>query len=72
METGVHNTIEELAASVKIDASYASRVLRLTMLAPNIIENTLAAYGVGPTLSQALGRFPAEWNAQRQALHPNV
>ena len=36
LETGVYGTIEELAAAEKINASYVSRVLRLTLLAPDM------------------------------------
>ena len=34
LETGVYGTIEELAAAEKINPSYVSRVLRMTLLAP--------------------------------------
>ena len=34
LETGAHGTIEELGAAEKINSSYVSRVLRLTLLAP--------------------------------------
>jgi hypothetical protein len=33
-----YGTIEELAAAEKINASYVSRILRLTLLAPDIVE----------------------------------
>src|SRR3546814_14185228 len=36
LETGVHGTIGEIAAAEKINPSYASRVLRLTLLAPDL------------------------------------
>ena len=35
LETGAHATIEEIAAAEKINPSYVSRVLRLTLLAPD-------------------------------------
>jgi hypothetical protein len=38
LETGVHATVEELAAAEKINPSYVSRVLQLTLLAPDIVE----------------------------------
>ena len=38
LETGVHGTIEELAAAEKINSSYVSRLLRLTLLAPETVE----------------------------------
>ena len=34
-------TVEELAAAERINASYVSRVLRLTLLAPDIVEAIL-------------------------------
>lgn len=34
-------TVEEIAAAEKINASYVSRVLRLTLLAPEIVESIL-------------------------------
>jgi hypothetical protein len=41
LQTGVYRTVVELAAAEKISASYVSRVLRLTLLAPHIIESFL-------------------------------
>ena len=41
LETGVFATVEELATAEKINASYISRVQRLTLLAPDIVEAIL-------------------------------
>ncbi|MET4702192.1 hypothetical protein ABIE65_005247 [Constrictibacter sp. MBR-5] len=41
LETGVHATIGQIAAAERINPSYASRVLRLTLLAPDIVEASL-------------------------------
>jgi len=41
LESGVYGTIEELAAAEKINSSYVSRILRLTLLAPVIVEAIL-------------------------------
>jgi hypothetical protein len=38
LETGAFGTIEELAEAEKINTSYVSRILRLTLLAPDIAE----------------------------------
>src|SRR5262245_15269634 len=38
LETGALATVEEIAATEKINASYVGRVLRLTLLAPDIVE----------------------------------
>jgi hypothetical protein len=41
LETGEFVTIEEIAAREKINASYVGRVLRLTLLAPDLVEAIL-------------------------------
>jgi len=41
MEARCFATLNELAAAEKINTSYVSRVLRLTLLAPNIVEAIL-------------------------------
>jgi hypothetical protein len=38
LETGRYATIEGIAKAEKINSSYVSRVLRLTLLAPNLVE----------------------------------
>ena len=41
LEDGSYSTITELAAAEKINASYLCRVLRLTLLAPDVVEAIL-------------------------------
>ncbi len=41
LETRRYATIDELARAEKINASYVSRILRLTLLAPDIVEAIL-------------------------------
>jgi DNA invertase Pin-like site-specific DNA recombinase len=41
LENGTNATIAEIAAAEKINESYVSRVLRLTLLAPDVIEAIL-------------------------------
>src|SRR5581483_7592130 len=41
LETGVYGTITELAAAENINQSYVCRILRLTLLAPDIVEAIL-------------------------------
>ena len=38
LENGTHATIAEIAAAEKINETYVGRVLRLTLLAPDIVE----------------------------------
>ena len=65
METGVYGTVEEIAAAEKINASYVSRVLRLTLLAPEIVEAILVGrHPAEMTLAGLMGVFPVEWREQ--------
>ena len=69
LETGVHATIGEIAAAERINPSYASRVLRLTLLAPEIIEAILdGRQGPEVTLDRLLRPFPVEWEGQRRQI----
>ncbi|ABA05202.1 putative bacteriophage-related protein [Nitrobacter winogradskyi Nb-255] len=66
LETGVHATIADIAMAEKINDSYASRVLRLTLLAPDIIEAILnGRQGPEVTLAALMKPFPVEWERQR-------
>lgn len=66
LETGVHATVEDIAAAEKINASYVSRVLRLTLLAPSIVEAILdGRQGPQITLAKLMKPFPVEWDRQR-------
>jgi hypothetical protein len=66
LENGTHATIAEIAAAENINESYVGRVLRLTLLAPDIIEAVLNGRQPGGlTLAVAMQRFPAGWREQR-------
>jgi hypothetical protein len=67
LEEGQFGTLAELADAERISRSYVCRVLRLTLLAPDIVERTLDG---GPTarLAQFLKPFPVEWEKQQQDL----
>ena len=73
LEAGVYATIAEIAAAEKIDDSYASRILRLTFLAPDIVEGILNPESIGTAaLRQMLRPFPVEWASQRLLLSQAV
>ena len=63
LENGDHTTITELADAEKINHSYLSRVLRLTLLAPDIIESILKG-NQSLTLKDVLRPFPLAWDQQ--------
>ena len=67
-QNGTHATIEEIAAAEKINASYVGRILRLTLLAPDVVEAILnGRQPAGLQLASLLRRFPVCWRAQRDA-----
>lgn len=66
LESGEFATIAELAEREGIAPSYMTRVLRLTLLAPVIVEAILdGRQGPELTLAGVLGPFPMEWAEQR-------
>ncbi len=68
LESGEFATIAELAEREEIAPSYMTRVLRLTLLAPDIVEAILdGKQGPEVTLAKVLEPFPLTW--QHQALH---
>jgi hypothetical protein len=68
LEQGKFTTIEEIAAHERISASYLARVMRLTLLAPGIVEAMLD--GQRPTLGmdELLDPMTPIWSEQRALL----
>lgn len=69
IESGKYASSAELAKAEKVNDSYLSRILRLTLLAPDIIEAILT--GRQPTtlqLDELLKPLPAAWSQQRSKL----
>jgi hypothetical protein len=69
LERGEYASSTELAKAEKINDSYLSRILRLTLIAPDIIEAILT--GRQPStlqLNDLLKPLPAEWERQRSEL----
>jgi ParB-like chromosome segregation protein Spo0J len=67
LEEGRFGTLADLADTEGISRSYVCRILRLTLLAPDIVERILDGR---PTagLTQFLKPFPVDWQRQRQDL----
>ncbi|HPL30787.1 MAG TPA: hypothetical protein PLG21_22300 [Anaerolineae bacterium] len=66
LENGTYGCLEEIARAEKIGSSFVSRVVRLALLAPDIVEAILA--GKQPaslTLKDLMAPFPVEWAGQR-------
>jgi hypothetical protein len=65
LESGEFATIAELAEREGIAPSYMTRVLRLTLLSPDIVEAILdGKQGPKVTLARLLEPHPTEWSAQ--------
>jgi hypothetical protein len=56
-----------MADAERISRSYVSRILRLTLLAPDIVERILDGRST-PGFAQLMKPFPVEWERQRQDL----
>jgi 1-acyl-sn-glycerol-3-phosphate acyltransferase len=66
LESGEYSSIREIAQAEKINESYVGRVLRLTLLAPDIVEAVLnGRQAAGLQLDGLMKRFSVEWNDQR-------
>jgi hypothetical protein len=63
---GVYGTLDELARAERVSQSYVSRVLRLTLLAPDLVEAILdGRQPEGLRLEDLLEGFLVEWGQQR-------
>ena len=68
MESGEYGSIEELAAAEKINTTYISRVMRMTLLAPDLVDAILdGRSAVEISLGALMRPFPAAWT--RQEVH---
>jgi hypothetical protein len=66
LETGQIKTISELARNLEVDSSYVARILKLTTLAPDIIEAIINGEEPdGLSLARLIKSFPEEWSEQR-------
>ncbi len=66
LETGDFATINELADREGIAPSYMTRILRLTLLAPDVVEAILdGRTGPEVTLARLLEPFEDAWTVQR-------
>jgi len=69
LESGRFRSIEELAHAVKLDGSYVGRILRLTLLAPDIILAILEGREPsGLSLGTLTKTLTLDWAEQREIL----
>ena len=69
LENGRHATIKEIADTENINESYVSRLLRLTLLAPHIIETIIdGRQSPTTTLATLMRQLPVRWDDQHAKL----
>jgi len=72
LESGQYVSLTQLAKSEKINLSYLCRMLRLTLLAPEIIESLLDGKQQRLELSHLLQPIPLIWTEQRDKFGKTV
>lgn len=68
LENSAYASLTEMAEAENINLSYVCRVLRLTLLAPDITEALLDGKRSGLQLADLLGPIPLIWAEQRAKL----
>jgi ParB-like chromosome segregation protein Spo0J len=69
LEDGAYTSVSEIGDAENISKSYVSRILRLALLAPEIVEAVLAGrLKHGMMLEQFERPLPASWEEQRERL----
>jgi hypothetical protein len=69
IETGVYDSIGEIAAVEKINSSYVGRILRLSLLAPDLVEAILdRQHASSFSLGSLMQPLPSDWPSQRRRL----
>jgi len=68
LEEGRYASVRALAQALGVDNSYVARLLRLTLLAPDIVEAILEGTEPSGLSLEKLYRAPVDWESQRQQL----
>ena len=70
LDEGRYASISEMAKAEKIERGYLGTLLRLTLLAPHIVEAIIDGRTT-MDLPRLLAPFPVGWSAQRTAVEPS-
>jgi hypothetical protein len=71
LDEGLYASISEMAAAEKIERGYLGTLMRLTLLAPDLVEGILdGRQPEGLGLARLQVPFPVRWSAQRKAVEP--
>ena len=73
LDEGAYSSVSDIGEAEGISKSYVSRILRLTLLAPDIIETILGGGADYALTLETLERpLPASWDEQRAALRAGI
>lgn len=66
LDEGRYASITDMAEAEKIDRGYLGRILRLALLAPDVVEHVLDGAGIPEaSAGRLLEAVPADWKQQR-------
>ncbi len=69
IDSGKYASVTELAEALDVDRSYVGRIMRLALLAPDIVEAIVRGEEPGGlSLQRLVKRMPAVWAEQRERL----
>ena len=69
LDRGVFSSVTEIAEAEGISKSYVSRILRLALLAPDLVEAILGGWADQRVMLERLERpLPTDWEEQRKVL----
>lgn len=68
LDSGRYQRLRDIAEAEGIDVGRVSRILRLTQLAPTIIEAAVSQGRLKVGVAELLTWFPEEWDVQRARL----
>jgi len=67
LESGEYASLDDLAQAVGVDRTYVGRMLRLTSIAPDIIESILRGHEPeGMSLEKLRKDLPVRWSEQKK------
>ena len=69
LDEGRYASISELAAAERIERGYLGTMLRLTLLAPGLVETIIDGRDAGLTLPVVLGGVPEVWVVEGGSSH---
>ena len=71
LDDGIYTTVSDIGDAENISKSYVSRILRLALLAPDLVERILAGTADQALVLEQLERpLPACWEEQRRKIFP--